>query len=241
MIILGLKGMVYLELVAQGPSRDRHSAEADYAPNPAWDLIWALASMKGPDHRVRVAGFADAVVPPSPAELAVVTALPVDRAKLLRDRGLTSFIPTVGDDFYVARMQPTFNISGLVSGYTGDGSKTVLPSVAKAKIDIRLAADQKPRDIYEKVKQHLSDHGFHNITVNYLGGLEPSRSDLDHPFVRMVREAVGRTFNQEPLLSRGLSAADRITCLPIGLDSRASSCLTPMPTAHSTRPMRISP
>ncbi|MGI5838884.1 MAG: M20/M25/M40 family metallo-hydrolase [bacterium] len=200
MIIVGMKGLLYLELTAHGPSRDRHSAEADYAPNPAWDLVWALASLKGPDHRVNVAGFMDDVVPPSEEEMAIVSRLPVDREKLLRDRGLESFIPTVGENFYVARMQPTFNISGLVSGYTGEGSKTVLPSVARAKLDIRLAADQKPRDIYEKVKKHLADNGFRNISVQMLGALEPSRSDLNHPFVRLVTETARAAFGQEPLL-----------------------------------------
>lgn len=200
MIIVGMKGLLYLELAAQGPSRDRHSAEADYAPNPAWDLIWALASLKGPDHRVKVAGFMDAVVPPSEEEMEIVSRLPVDREKLLRDRGLTHFIPTVGENFYAARMQPTFNISGLVSGYTGEGSKTVLPSVARAKLDIRLAADQKPRDICEKVKRYLTDNGFDNISVRMLGALEPSRSDLNHPFVRLVAETARQTLGQEPLL-----------------------------------------
>jgi len=200
MVIVGMKGLVYLELVAQGPSRDRHSAEADYVPNPAWDLVWALASLKGRDHKVNVAGFLDAVVPPSQAEMEIVSRLPVDREKLLRDRGLTHFIPTVGENFYVARMQPTFNISGLVSGYTGEGSKTVLPCVARAKLDIRLVADQKPQDICDKVRQHLIDNGFDNISVRMLSGLEPSRSDLNHPFVRLVTETARTAFGREPLL-----------------------------------------
>ncbi len=200
MIILGMKGMVYLELVAKGPNRDRHSAEADYVPNPAWDLIWALASMKSVDHQVHVDGFWDHVVPPSPEEEAIVRALPVDREKLMKDRGIPEMIPIVGDNFYAARMVPTFNISGLVSGYTGDGSKTVLPASARAKLDIRLAADQKPKEIYEQVVKHLKAHGFDRIDVHYLGGLEPSRTDIKHPYVALIKAAVMEAFGEEPLI-----------------------------------------
>ena len=200
MIILGMKGMVYLELTATGPNRDRHSAEADYVPNPVWDLVWALHSMKGPDHQVNVAGFMDPVVPPSEQEKEIVASLPVDREKLLRDRGIESMVPTVGENFYAARMLPTFNISGVVAGYTGEGTKTVLPAEAKAKLDIRLAADQKPKDVFEQVSQHLRDHGFDNIRVDYLSGLEPSRTDIDHPYVGMIRQAVADAFGEEALL-----------------------------------------
>ena len=200
MIILGMKGMVYLELTAKGPSRDRHSAEADYVPSPVWDLIWALTSMKGPDHQVQIPGFMDPVVPPSEQEKEIVASLPVDREKLMHDRGIPAMLPTVGENFYAARMLPTFNISGLVAGYTGEGTKTVLPSEAKAKLDIRLVADQKPQEVYEQVKTHLQDHGFHNIKVEYLSGLEPSRTDIDHPYVKLIQDAVAEAFAETPLL-----------------------------------------
>ena len=200
MIILGMKGMVYLELTATGPNRDRHSAEADYVPSPVWDLVWALNSMKGSDHRVEVAGFMDPVVPPSEQEKEIVAGLPVDREKLMRDRGIRSMVPTVGENFYAARMLPTFNISGISAGYTGEGNKTVLPAEARAKLDIRLAADQKPQEVYEQVKQHLHRHGFENIRVDYLSGLEPSRTDLNHPYVGLVRQAVEDAFGEEALL-----------------------------------------
>jgi acetylornithine deacetylase/succinyl-diaminopimelate desuccinylase-like protein len=200
MIILGMKGMVYLELTAVGPNRDRHSAEADYVPSPVWDLVWALNSMKGSDHQVKVAGFMDSVVPPSEREKEIVAGLPVDREKLMRDRGITSMVPTVGDNFYAARMLPTFNISGFSAGYTGEGTKTVLPAEARVKLDIRLAADQKPREVYEQVKKHLADHGFHNIRVDYLNGLEPSRTDIDHPYVAMICQAVAEAFGEDVLL-----------------------------------------
>ncbi len=200
MIILGMKGMVYLELKAKGPNRDRHSAEADYVPNPVWDLVWALESMKGADHHVKVKGFYNPVVAPSEQEKEIVASLPVDREKLMKDRGIPAMLPTVGDNFYAARMLPTFNISGISAGFTGQGTKTVLPSEATAKLDIRLAADQKPKEVYEQVKKHLKDHGFDSITVEYLSGLEPSRTDLDHPYVSMIRKAVAESFSEDPLL-----------------------------------------
>lgn len=189
---LGLRGICYVELSVETANQDVHSGTGgSIFPNAAWRLVWALSTLKGPDERIRIAGFYDAVRPPSPRERALMEALP-ETADEYRERyGLKGFLKglTGGVELRIAEVyEPTCTICGLTSGYEGPGSKTVQPAKASAKVDFRLVPDQSPEDIFQKLRQHLDDHGFQDVIIKMLGGESPARTDPDDPFVQLVVE-----------------------------------------------------
>jgi acetylornithine deacetylase/succinyl-diaminopimelate desuccinylase-like protein len=202
-VTCGAKGIQYVELVARGASYDLHSSYATFVPNPAWRLTWALNTLKGPDGRIRIPGFYDRVQPPSAADLAALATIPAgDDEALLADFGLTAFLDNVRGIERLRRhlFEPTCTICGLVSGYTGEGSKTVLPSEARAKIDFRLVPDMDPAEVLQQLRRHLDAEGFSDIEIIDLGGEHPARSPLDAAIVQAAVASARDVYGCEPIL-----------------------------------------
>ncbi|MGQ0571093.1 MAG: M20/M25/M40 family metallo-hydrolase [Armatimonadota bacterium] len=197
-ITLGIKGICYLDLELQATSRDLHSSLGAFVDGAATKMAWALASLKDPmTGRVLVEGFYDRVRQPSPRELEATRLIPFDEAELKQHVGVTRFIGGVSG--FAAQVQllyqPTCTVCGFESGYTGPGSKTVLPRRATAKVDFRLVPDQDPAEIRRLVQRHFERRGI-AMSVTLLGGERAYRTSLDDPFVSLVaataREATGR-------------------------------------------------
>ena len=203
-LALGVKGICYVELEARGASRDLHSSIATIVPNPAWRLVWALSTFKDRNERVLIDGFYDAVVEPTDEELTQLRRVaPLrDDAAQLKDYGLDRYLLGVSGVELLKRnlFQPTCTICGLTSGYGGPGSKTVLPRRAVAKVDFRLVPNQRAEEILQKVKAHLSQHGFADIAVRPLGLEDPAKTPMTAEIVKIVSESVRRTYNREPLV-----------------------------------------
>lgn len=189
-IHLGVKGLIYVEFRVRSASRDVHSSYGTTVPNAAWRLTWALASIKGPDERIRVAGFYDDVRPPTDEERRAVEELPDEDDQALESLGLQAFVLGVRGAAYRMRnvFEPTATINGLSSGYQGPGSKTVLPGYAYAKADFRLVPDQDPTDIAAKLRRHLDGLGFADVEFELLGAERPARTKMTDPFVQTVRK-----------------------------------------------------
>ena len=202
-VYLGLKGICYVELRASGASADQHSSIATSTPNPAWRLVWALACLKGPDEQVTIPGFYDAVRPPTPAELALLDAMPDLEAQRREQLGIDQFLLGLTGRELKLRdyFQPTCTISGFLTGYTGAGSKTVLPSTAMAKVDMRLVADQDPHDIFSRLRQHLDAQGFDDVELELLGPEKPGRSPVDSAIARTVIDTYRELYGQEPVVA----------------------------------------
>ena len=187
---LGLRGICYVELSVETASTDVHSGlGGSIFPNAAWRLVWALASLKGPDERIRLPGFYDKVRKPSVRDIELMAALPETCDFYKEQYGVKSFIKdlTGGVDLRVEEVfTPTCTICGLTSGYQGPGSKTVQPAKASAKVDFRLVPDQEPAEVVEQLRCHLAANGFSDVKVEQLGGEAPARTDPDDPFVRLV-------------------------------------------------------
>lgn len=201
-VSLGNKGMCKLELRCRVAATDSHSAYAGVYPNAVWRLIWVLATLKGPDERVTVPGFYDAVRPLTADEQAIVARLPVtDGARLKQQRGVRRLVGDLADSEIHRRqsLEPTCNISGIMGGYTGPGSKTVIPAEAFARIDMRLVPDQEPAQIARLVRDHLQHQGFDDIDVQFLGGSEPSRSAPDNALNRAIADASRAVYGQEAI------------------------------------------
>jgi len=96
--------------------------------------------------------------------------------------------------------QPTCNICGIWSGYTGEGMKTVLPHRASAKLDFRLVPDQTPEQVFELLVKHLAQAGFGDIEVERLGAEHPARTPPDHPFAHLIVETARHVYQNEPVV-----------------------------------------
>ena len=200
-IIFGVRGLLYVELEARGADRDVHSGNrGGIAPTPAWDLVAALSSMCGLQGRVHLAGFYDDVRPPSATEYELLRKLPFDREALQHELGVTQLPMLAEEDPAQALMfSPTFNIAGLTSGYGGLGAKTIVPSRATCKLDLRLVADQDPDRIFASIDAHLSQY-FPSILLTKVASVPPSATPPNTPMANPIISAVARACGQTPLL-----------------------------------------
>jgi acetylornithine deacetylase/succinyl-diaminopimelate desuccinylase-like protein len=203
-LALGVKGICYVELEAAGANRDLHSSTATSVPNPAWRLAWALASLKDRNERVLIDGFYADVVEPTADEMAQLRRIAAQRDDdaQRRDYGIDRFLLGLSGVELVKRnlFQPTCTICGIASGYNGPGSKTVLPRRAIAKVDFRLVPNQRPDDVLAKLKTHLNQNGFADITVRPLGLEHPAKTPLSSEIVKVVSESVRRVYGREPVV-----------------------------------------
>jgi acetylornithine deacetylase/succinyl-diaminopimelate desuccinylase-like protein len=201
-IYCGAKGICYVELVARGASHDLHSSNATVVPNPAWRLTWALSTLKAHDERILIPGFYNRVRPPSAADLQALETIPPDDDALLADFGIADFLGGVRgiERLKIHLFSPTCTICGIVSGYTGIGSKTVLPAEARAKIDFRLVPDMDPNEIVQLLRAHLDANGFGDIEILEFGHERAARSDPLAAVVQAMAAAMQRTYQQAPVI-----------------------------------------
>lgn len=202
-VVLGVKGIVYVELEAGGAAADLHSSYAAVVPSPAWRLLWALATLKDADENILIDGFYQEVLPPTPAELEAVAAMPDEDEEFRKTLGIPRFLKGATGAEYRKRylFEPSLNICGLVSGYTGEGAKTVLPNLARAKLDFRLVPEQRPQDVLEKLRRHLDRHGFSDVRITpAMEGEHPARTAADSPFVKLVQDTAREVYGKEPVV-----------------------------------------
>lgn len=159
-LVLGLKGLVSLEIILRGPRGDQHSGlYGGGIANPAIALAQVLASLKSTDGTITVEGFYDDVIPLSDADRAAIARVPYDEAEFLAETGAPA---PFGEPGYTTRerlwARPTLDVNGLTSGWQGAGTKTVHPAEARAKITCRLVAAQSPEKIFEAIRAHVEAH-----------------------------------------------------------------------------------
>lgn len=197
LVMLGTRGLLYVELSVQASARDGHSGEANLIPNAAWRLVWALSTLKGEDERIRIPGFYDGVPAPTVRQMAMLAELPSPESGLLASYGLDSLLLSrTGSEVLTARFQPTCNVAGLTAGFQGEGSKTVIPALASAKVDFRLVPSQDPAAIADKLRAHLEAEGFSDVTLHVIGCEPGAFIDPDDPLVRMAAETGAEIYGQ---------------------------------------------
>ena len=203
-ILSSLRGLAYLEITAQGPASDLHSGMYGGAVvNPAMTLARILATFHDPFGRVAIEGFYDAVRPFPDAVLEGMRHLPFDVAGFKTELG----VDTLGGEKGYTTLEklwtrPTCEVNGLLSGYTGEGAKTVLPAKAMAKVSFRLVPDQEPAVIELLVKEHVAKFAPRGVrvTVQALHGGRPWRANLDGPLFDAARRALAAAFGREPVI-----------------------------------------
>jgi acetylornithine deacetylase/succinyl-diaminopimelate desuccinylase-like protein len=205
-VTLGTKGMLYVQYEVEGTGLDAHSGYAPILPSAAWRLVKALSSLKDANGRVRIPGFYDAVKAPSRAQMEALENQADIEAEMREMAQVDEFVDGLSGLALRERQtfDPTCNITGLVSGYGGEGVKTILPAKAMAKMDFRLVPDQDPDDILAKLRAHLEAEGFGDVKVTRLGGAVPVVTPIDHPFVqrimRLAEEFSGKPPSVSPLV-----------------------------------------
>lgn len=201
-VSLGLKGIAYFELRARGAKTDVHSSQATIIPNPAWRLVWALATLKDADDRITIDGLMDHVRAPTADDVALLERLPYDEPELRRIHGIDAFVRGLSGTPLKLKhfFEPTCTICGITSGYSGPGSKTVLPAVASAKLDFRLVPDLEPALVERLLRAHLDRRGFADIEITPMHGEKPSRWPADTAVAKAAVAACRETYGTDPVV-----------------------------------------
>lgn len=208
-VSLGAKGVVELELVAsgekwgRGPKKDVHSSNRARLDSPAFHLVQALNTLITADGDPAIDGFADKARTVSSAEKAMLDAA-ATRLKEATAKRMLSADRWAHDLPWRATLErfvsvATVNIEGLVAGYTGPGGKTMLPTRAVAKLDLRLVPDMTYEGAITAVKAHLAKRGFGDIEVNPSGGYDPTSTAADAAVIR-AQMAVYKRGGLDPIL-----------------------------------------
>ena len=204
-LLFSLRGLAYFEIHAQGPRSDLHSgAYGGAIPNPANALARIISSLHDDTGRIAIEGFYDDIIPPSAETLEGIHSLPFDAEAYAREVGT---VPAGGESAYspLERLwtRPSCDVNGMLSGYTGEGAKTVLPAKAMAKVSFRLVPGQSP----DRVKVLLEDHlakvapAGVDLTVVELHGGRPWRARLEGPLFDAASRALERSFGARPVLA----------------------------------------
>jgi acetylornithine deacetylase/succinyl-diaminopimelate desuccinylase-like protein len=203
-ITLGFKGLCYIELRCRGAKKDLHSMNAAVVVNPAWRLIWALSTMKNEKDVITIDGFYDDVIKPTKEDMHYLDCFNYDEERIKNSVGINSFINDLkGIDLKEKYLyQSTCNIAGFESGYTGEGAKTVLPSYAFCKIDLRLVEGQDAEKTVELIRKHLDKRGFTDIEVIMLSGKNSYRTDANSAIVKASLESAEEIYEMKPSVYR---------------------------------------
>jgi acetylornithine deacetylase/succinyl-diaminopimelate desuccinylase-like protein len=201
-LYLGGKGILSIELRASGAVKDVHSSNAPLIMNPAWRLIWALKLLKDTEGKILVEGFYDNVKSPSEEEVECLNEVPFEEEEIKRELGINRFLKNRSglEALKALLYEPTCTVNGLVSGYTGKGSKTVLPHEAEAKLDFRLVPNQTADEIFKKIVKHLKKHAFGDLQMLCQGSTDPSRTPLNDPFVKLVKKTAEKIYRKEAVV-----------------------------------------
>ena len=198
---LGMKGLLFVELSVTESNIDAHSSLAALIKNPAWRLIEALKTLRDSDGKILIKDWYKEVTAFSKKDLEIIRNEPFDEKVFKNEFGIKSFLGNKsGMDAKKALVGgATCNIAGFVSGYTGDGAKTVLPGNALVKIDFRLVPKMDPKKQIMRLKNHLKSKGFSDVKMKIYHGEAAARTDSSNPFVSQVKDAADKVFGKSIL------------------------------------------
>lgn len=206
-VCLGARGICKFELRVHGAGFVAHSGNwGGVAPNPAWRLVHLLASMRDDHGRVLVDGFYDDVREFTDAEHALLAALPDDPDGVLRALGVSELDPPAGRGFYERLSAwPVLSINSLTC-HDGDEHRTVIPNVAVARCDVRLVEGQRVDRIADLLRRHV-ERVAPDVEFVPGGGMEPSRTPADSPYLAAIRDGAAEGLGEPPLVLPSLGGS----------------------------------
>ncbi|MFP5378238.1 MAG: dipeptidase [Vicinamibacteria bacterium] len=205
-ICYGLRGLAYFQIDLRGTKSDLHSGSFGGAvANPAFVLAYVLSQMKDKSGRIKIPGYYDDVVELTAEERAEFAKLPFNERKYRQELGAPKLH---GEPGYTTLERiwgrPTFEVNGLLSGFTGDGAKTVIPAVAMAKVSMRLVPNQDPgkiADLFEDYLKKVTPKSV-ELTLTRMHGGKPWMTAFDNPYVQAAGRAIEQGFGQRPVFNR---------------------------------------
>jgi acetylornithine deacetylase/succinyl-diaminopimelate desuccinylase-like protein len=206
-LCIGLRGLMYTEVIAKGPGRDLHSGlYGGAAPNAVFGLIELLAKAKNADGVIQVPGIYDDVEAPAQAELDSWKSLPFNESEFLSKETLSSAI--TGEPGYSVFektwARPTMEVHGIAGGFTGAGAKTVIPATATAKVSFRLVPNQKPEKVIAAWKDFVANNTPKGIEteVRVLSASPAVVVNPDHPAIQVAAKAFSDVFDRPTVFIR---------------------------------------
>ncbi len=206
-ICVGLRGMVYGELVVQGAGHDLHSGVyGGAAPNPIFAIAEILTALKDREGHIRIPGFYDRVQPPSAKERDAWARLPFDereyKEKEVEVKELTGEPEVPLFERLWAR--PTLEVHGIRGGFIGEGAKTVIPARALAKVSLRLVADQRPDEAIAQLQKAVAAACPKGVSAEFklIHFARPSLVNPDNRFIQSAAEAMKQVFGKETVYIR---------------------------------------
>ena len=198
---LGMKGLLFVELSVKESIRDAHSSLAVLIKNPAWRLIEAVSTLRDSKGKILIKDWYNEVTPFSKKDLELIKKEPFDENVFKKEFGIQSFVGNKkGMDAKKALVgDATCNIAGFLSGYTGNGAKTILPGESLVKIDFRLIPKMNPKKQIMRLKNHLKSKGFGDVKIKVYHGEAAARTDSSDPFVSHVKNAADKSFGKSIL------------------------------------------
>ncbi|NOX74508.1 MAG: dipeptidase [Alphaproteobacteria bacterium] len=206
-LVVGLKGLVGLEITVTGPDGDQHSGlHGGAIANPLMALSQIVASLKGMDGRIQVAGFYDDVLDLTDEDRAEIARVPYDEAAYIDSLGVPELF---GEEGYTTRerlwARPTLDVNGIWGGYQGLGTKTVHPAEASAKITCRLVANQTPDRIFTLIKTHIEASIPQGVRVQVdrlPGNADPFQMPRSHNASQIAKDVLAEVYGMEPYVTR---------------------------------------
>lgn len=205
-VCYGLRGLCGLQIDVKGTKGDLHSGlYGGMVQNPIHALTELLASMRNQDGQITIDGFYDQVIPLKEEERKAYEELNYDKEQARQSLGAPELF---GEKGYSALEQtwvrPTLEVNGIYGGFQGEGIKTVIPSVAHAKITCRLVPDQDPKEIADVIRKHIDTHTPAGVTVNttLFDQAQPFVTPFDHPAIQAAARSLERTYGVEPAIIR---------------------------------------
>ncbi len=223
-IYLGVKGILYLHMKTKTIGKDIHSGYTQFVDNAANELVWALSQLKNRDDKVLVNGFYDNIPQPTEEELKEIEDFDLKEEEMKETFGVEEFRKGLsGLDMKTKYfLEPTLNICGIWSGYQGEGSKTVTPNEAFAKVDCRLVPGQDPTDLVNKIRAHLDELKFKHIEIGSWDGYPASKTKKTNPFAQTIIQTFRDVYKHEPIVwplvggSGPMYLFENVPCVSIG-------------------------
>ena len=205
-ICYGLRGLAYFQIDLRGTKSDLHSGSFGGAvANPAMVLAQVLAQMKDRGGRIKIPGFYDDVRELREEERAEFKKLPFNETRYRKELGAPKLF---GESGYTTLERvwgrPTFEVNGLLAGFTGDGAKTVIPALSMAKISMRLVPDQDPDKIAGLFEDYIRKIAPKTVElkVTRMHGGKPWMTEFDNPYVQAAGRAIEKGFGKTPVFNR---------------------------------------
>ena len=201
-VSLGFKGITFLELRSFGARSDLHSKWGAIVPNPAWRLVQALATITSPKGVITIDGFSSYVAPISEEDAEVLKTIELDEVGLKREFRISGWVRAMKGASLVKEhiFGPTCTICGIHTGHTEAGAKTILPSMAMARLDFRLVPDLTAQIVVELLRAHLDVRGFRDIEIIELGSAPLAKSSSKSRVAQAVIDSAQEVYERAPII-----------------------------------------